>query len=261
MIQSFLKSCLCFLKEKKAKILGLFVAVMSFSLMMVSLAVAQQVNLNMGGGEATLSANVIQFVMMMTVLSVAPGILMTVTCFPFMVTVLSLLRHALGVQQAPPTMVITSLAMFLTFFVMEPTFKKAWGDGIAPYMDNQITEEEAFVKTSTPFRQFMERRVTPQTSNFMAELAKTRIKEGEQMPLTILVPSFMITEIERACKIAFIIFVPFLIIDLVVSSLLMAMGMMMLPPALVSLPIKLVFFTLTSGWTLISTALVRSYNP
>ncbi len=209
------------------------------------------------GGSMT--ANMVQMFLLLTVLSVAPGIMMMITCFPFMVTSLSVLRQALGVPQTPPNMMIMSLAMFLTFYVMQPVFEKSWENGVRPYMDGKINEEIAFERSSAPFRTYMESRVSVETSDFMRELAKDNDPLLEEIPLSVLVPSYMISEIERAFKVGFLIFIPFVIIDLVISALLMSMGMMMLPPSAIALPVKLAFFTLSNGWSLVATALVKSY--
>jgi flagellar biosynthetic protein FliP len=218
-----------------------------------------------------LSTNIIQFFVLLTVLSIAPGIVMMVTCFPFMVTVLSILRQAIGVPQTPPNMMIMSLAIFLTFYVMQPTFEKIWHEGLTPYIEGKITEKLAFEKTINPLRHFMEQRVSVETSDFMKNLVQNQSAEKniakntektQETPvsISILIPAYMITEIERALKVGFLIFIPFVIIDLVVAALLMSMGMMMLPPASVSLPIKLAFFTLSNGWSLLATSLVKSYT-
>ncbi|MFT6071916.1 MAG: flagellar biosynthetic protein FliP [Alphaproteobacteria bacterium] len=225
----------------------------------ISPVAAQSVSVDFGQ-SFTLSTNIIQFFVLLTVLSIAPGIIMMITCFPFMVTVLSILRQAMGVPQTPPNMMIMSLAMFLTFYVMQPTFEKAWNEGLSPYMEGTINEQVAFDKTVRPLRDFMEQRVSIETSSFMQNLSSERDPLDDEIKLSVLIPAYMITEIERAFKVGFLIFIPFVIIDLVVAALLMSMGMMMLPPASVSLPIKLAFFTLSNGWSLLATALVKSYT-
>jgi flagellar biosynthetic protein FliP len=210
-----------------------------------------------GGG---FSASIIQLFLLITVLSLAPGIAMMITCLPFMVIVFSFLRQAIGVQQAPPNMMIMSLAMFLTFFVMEPVFKESWSDGVKPLMDGEITQEVAFENAIDPFRGFMEARVETATIERIAAALPDREfdLEGEK-PLSLLVTSFMLSEIKHAFQIGFVIFLPFLIIDLVIASILMAMGMMMVPPAIVSLPFKLAFFVMADGWMKITEALLRGY--
>ncbi len=229
------------------------------SLVLPGAAAAQSIAIDLGQG-GQLTPRLIQLFVIVTVLSLAPGILMMATCFPFMVTVLSILRQAIGVQQAPPNMMIVSLALFLTLFVMEPVFDKAWRDGVMPYMDETITEEQALDRTIAPFREFMEARVKDNHGGLMMELANARIDPQGHMPLSALLPAFMITEIERAFQFGFIVFLPFLVIDIVVASVLMAMGMIMVPPVMIALPFKLAFFTVSDGWELLSAAMVRSYG-
>ena len=220
---------------------------------------AQEVALNLGDGES-ISARSIQLILLITVLSLAPGIAIMITCFPFVVTVLSILRQGIGLQQAPPNMLIVSLALFLTYFVMEPTFTAAWTNGISPLLDERIEVEEAVEETLDPFRGFMSTRADPETFASMASLREDyEAGPMRTAPLSILIPSFMLSEISRAFQIGFLVFLPFLIIDLVVAAVLMSMGMMMVPPAIVSLPFKLAFFVIADGWTLIAGALVRSY--
>ena len=211
--------------------------------------------------DASLSVRSVQLILLVTVLSIAPALMIMVTCFPFIVTVLSILRQAIGLQQSPPNMLIISLALFLTYFVMEPVFTKAWESGLSPYLNEQIEVEEAFEKTLMPFRVFMAARMNPDTFAKIAELRPetTNAALSPDAPLSLLLPSFMLSEITRAFQIGFLVFLPFLIIDLLVAAILMSMGMMMVPPALVSLPFKLAFFALPDGWALIAGALVRSY--
>lgn len=243
----------------KYTIIFLTVPICLFLLAGLTPAVAQSVSVDFSQGF-TLSTSIIQFFILLTVLSIAPGIIMMVTCFPFMVTVLSVLRQAMGVPQTPPNMMIMSLAMFLTFYVMQPVFEKSWNQGIVPYMDGVFNEQTAFEKTVKPLKEFMEARVSIETSSFLQNLTVDDDPLNQDISLGVLVPAYMITEIERAFKIGFLIFIPFVIIDLVVAALLMSMGMMMLPPASISLPIKLAFFTLSNGWSLLATALVKSYT-
>ena len=228
-------------------------------------AEAQQISIDFGeGGEAgagSLAGRSIQLLMLVTLLSLAPGLAIMVTCFPFIVTVLSILRQALGLQQSPPNMLIVSLALFLTYFVMEPVFTAAWSAGVEPLIAQTIAVEEAFVRAIEPFRGFMANRVEPATFANLADLrpATQELELSPEAPLSLLVPSFLLSEIERAFQIGFLIFLPFLIIDLVVAAILMSMGMMMVPPAIVSLPFKLAFFVIADGWSLIAGSLVRSY--
>jgi len=225
-----------------------------------SAAFAQNISIDLGDG-GSLSARAIQLFVLITVLSLVPGLAIMITCFPFMVTVLAILRQGLGLQASPPNMLIVSLALFLTWFVMEPVFVAAWEAGGRPLTNGNLEPEEAFAAAMTPFREFMLGRVEPDTLSTLATLRPADAIDGigENVPLSLLVPSFMLSEIERAFQIGFIIFLPFLIIDLVVAAILMSMGMMMVPPAIVSLPFKLAFFVVADGWALISGALVRSY--
>lgn len=221
---------------------------------------AQDLSISLGDGDS-ISARTIQLFALITVLSLAPGIAIMVTCFPFLVTVLSILRQAIGLQQSPPNMLIVSLALFLTYFIMEPVFTQAWTNGIAPLGDELIDVETAFVRILEPFRIFMANRLDPETFYAMAELRPDTIGAipTPEAPLSVLVPSFLLSEISRAFQIGFLIFLPFLIIDLVVAAVLMSMGMMMVPPVIVSLPFKLAFFVIADGWSLIAGSLVRSY--
>lgn len=212
------------------------------------------------GDQGSLSLRTVQLFVFITLLSLAPGLAMMVTCFPFMLTVLAILRQAIGVQQAPPNMMIVSLALFLTWFVMEPVFQDSWMNGVEPMSSGVLTPEEAFPKIIAPFRAFMERRVDPETITILEKSSMKKSVEGEQTELAILVPSFLLTEIQRGFEVGFLIFLPFLVIDLVVAAVLMSMGMMMVPPAAVSLPFKLVFFVLADGWGMLAGALVRSYS-
>lgn len=223
---------------------------------------AQEISLSLGDG-GSISARSIQLILLITVLSLAPGLAIMITCFPFLVTVLAILRQAIGLQQSPPNMLIVSLALFLTYFVMEPVFSEAWQNGISPLIEDTIDIETAMTNTLDPFRGFMANRVDPDTYRTMAAL---RPEVGfdnpdPQAPLSVLIPSFLLSEISRAFQIGFLVFLPFLIIDLVVAAILMSMGMMMVPPAVVSLPFKLAFFVVADGWSLVASALVRSYYP
>ena len=229
--------------------------------LVASPAIAQDIAISFGD-DGSLATRSVQLVVLITVLSLVPGIAIMVTCFPFIVTVFAILRQAIGLQQSPPNMLIISLALFLTYFVMEPVFLEAWANGIAPLMNGTMELEEAFVRAMEPLRTFMIGRVEPDT---YAALAELRPDVGSQMavtetPLSVLVPSFLLSEIARAFQVGFLIFMPFLIIDLVVAAVLMSMGMMMVPPAIVSLPFKLAFFVVADGWGLLASSLVRSYS-
>jgi len=222
-------------------------------------AFAQQVTLDLGGADGTLTGRTIQMIALITVLSLVPGLAIMVTCFPFIVTVLSILRQAIGLQQAPPNMLMISLALFLTWFVMDPVLTEAWVNGVRPLTDGQTTLPQAWPAIIGPFREFMTARLDPDAFRTLAALREGVSPVPEDAPLSVLVPSFMLSEIQRAFETGFLLFLPFLVIDLVVSAVLMSMGMMMVPPAIVSLPFKLAFFVVADGWSLVAAALVRSY--
>ncbi len=225
-----------------------------------SSAAAQDISISLGDGDS-LTARTIQLFALITVLSLAPGIAIMVTCFPFLVTVLSILRQAIGLQQSPPNMLIVSLALFLTYFIMEPVFTAAWEAGIGPLTREEIGIETAFTRALEPFRGFMVNRLDGDTFVAMADLRPDTagIAPSPDAPLSVLIPSFLLSEVARAFQVGFLIFLPFLVIDLVVAAVLMSMGMMMVPPAIVSLPFKLAFFVVADGWSLIAGSLVRSY--
>lgn len=220
---------------------------------------AQELNLSLG--EDSLSLRSIQLIALITVLSLAPGIAITVTCFPFVVTVLSILRQGIGLQQSPPNMLIVSLALFLTYFVMEPVITVAWAEGLGPLSREELALDVGIERTLAPFRAFMAARLDMASFSALADLRPDTagLTSPEEAPLSVLVPSFMLSEVARAFQVGFLIFLPFLIIDLVVAAILMSMGMMMVPPAIVSLPFKLAFFVVADGWSLVASSLVRSY--
>jgi flagellar biosynthetic protein FliP len=211
-------------------------------------------------GDGRLSNSVIQLLLLVSVLSLVPGIAMMVTCLPFMVIVFSFMRQAIGVQQAPPNMMIMALAMFLTFFVMEPVFMQAWQTGITPYMDGNLNEQQAWTLTTEPFREFMLKRTDPEALLTLGEAVNRPVVEGQPPSFSLLATAFMLSEIKHAFQIGFVIFLPFMVIDLVVASVLMAVGMMMVPPTVVSLPFKLGFFVLADGWLKITEAVLRGYS-
>ena len=223
-------------------------------------AAAQDISINFGAGTG-LTERVVQLVALLTVLSLAPAILVMVTSFTRIVVVLSLLRTAIGLQTAPPNAVVVSLALFLTAFVMGPAFQTAYQQAVQPLMSGQIQPQEAFERGAVPFRGFMLKNVREKDLALFMDLAKEeKPASPDAVALRILVPAFMISELRRAFEIGFLLFVPFLVIDLVIASVLMSMGMMMLPPVIVSLPFKLIFFVLVDGWNLIVSSLVQSFG-
>jgi len=226
-------------------------------------ALAQSVSLDLGGGDrGAFTGKVIQLIALMTILSIAPGILVMVTSFTRIVVVLSILRSALGAQGTPPNMVLVSLAMFLTAFVMAPTFEQSYDAGVKPLLDQKIDEQTAFTQGVAPFKTFMLAQVREKDLALFIDLSNAGpIATPQDTPLKALIPAFMVSELRRAFEIGFLVYLPFLIIDMVVASVLMAMGMMMLPPVMIALPFKLIFFVMTDGWYLIAGSLVRSFNP
>ena len=236
---------------------------------------AQSINLDVG--DPSVTGRIVQIVLLLTVLSVAPSILMMVTSFTRIVVVLSLLRSALGLQQSPPNAVLIGLSLFLTAYIMGPTLEASWRDGVQPLIDNQITEEQGFERASEPIRAFMVSHVREKDLQLFVDLAGKSDDDdtsgaaiaapeagadakAEAAPLRALVPAFMLSELRRAFEIGFLLFLPFLIIDMVIAAILTSMGMMMLPPLVVSLPFKLIFFVLVDGWWLVCGSLVRSYG-
>lgn len=222
-------------------------------------ALAQEITLDFSEGTG-LNERALQLIALITVLSLAPSILVMVTSFTRIVVVLSLLRTAIGLQTAPPNSVMISLALFLTAFIMMPVFEESYEQGIEPLVAEEIELDEAFTRSIGPFRTFMLTHVREKDLLLFVELSERELPENvEDIPLTVLVPAFMISELRRAFEIGFLLFLPFIVIDLVVASVLMSMGMMMLPPVIISLPFKLIFFVLVDGWSLLAGSLIRSY--
>ncbi len=233
-------------------------------LLMTASAAAQTVDLGslLPNNGASATARIIQMVVILTVLSVAPGLLIMVTSFTRFIVALSFLRTGLGLQSTPANLVLISLSLFMTFFVMAPTFDRAWQNGLKPLMDNTITQQEAYVAVTQPFREFMLAQVRDKDLNLFEDLSKGnfQIKDRSTIDLRLLVPAFMISELRRGFEIGFLIVLPFLVIDMIVATLTMAMGMMMLPPAIISLPVKILFFVLIDGWNMLIGSLVRSVS-
>src|SRR6202034_4631103 len=224
---------------------------------------AQDISINFGQGAAGgggLNERIIQLIALLTVLSLAPSILVMMTSFTRIVVVLSLLRTALGTATAPPNSVVISLALFLTACVMGPVLTNVYDAGVKPLVANQITVNEAFDRASVPLRGFMEKNVREKDLQLFVNMSGEKPQKPEDLSMRVLIPAFMISELKRAFEIGFLLFLPFLIIDLVVASVLMSMGMMMLPPVVVSLPFKLIFFVLVDGWTLVAGSLIQSYG-
>lgn len=226
---------------------------------------AQVADLFQSAANGGLSGRIVQLVALLSILSIAPSLLVMTTSFTRFVIALSFLRSGLGLQSAPGNIVLISLSLFLTFFVMSPTFDKAWRDGVQPLVEQKIGEQEAIGRIVAPFRDFMVSNVREADLRLMKDLRSSRGSEapGEAnaaVSLTILVPAFMISELRRGFEIGFLVALPFLVIDLIVATIVMSMGMMMLPPSVIGLPIKVLFFVLIDGWSLLVRGLVHSYG-
>ena len=224
-------------------------------------ALAQSINVDLGAaGQAGATGRLVQLTALLTVLSLAPSLLVMGTAFTRIVIVLSLLRSAIGAQGTPPNSVLIGLALFLTFFVMQPVMELSWTQGLAPLTQGTITEMEGLQRTAAPFHHFMAANAWPADVQLFLDLAQLpAVAAPDDTPYRALIPAFMIGELRRAFEMGFLLYLPFLVIDLVVGSVLMSLGMMMLPPNAVSLPFKLIFFVLVDGWRLVSGALVQGF--
>jgi flagellar biosynthetic protein FliP len=233
----------------------------SIFLCLVALGFGESITFDMSNIDGSITGRLIQGLIILTVLSIAPSIVVMATSFTRFLVVFSCLRNALGTQQSPPNMVMASLALFLTAYVMGPALETAYEQGLKPLINQKINEEEAFSKIVEPFHKFMGDNVRDKDLELFFNLSKTKLPEKiEQVPLKIMLPAFMISELRRAFEIAFLLFLPFVVIDLVVASLLMAMGMMMLSPVLISLPFKIIFFVLVDGWYLLCGSLIQGFR-
>lgn len=232
----------------------------AFAFLVPPSAIAQTLSLDLGDAAGPMTGRIVQIVVLMTILSLAPAILIVTTSFTRLIVVLSLLRSALGIQTTPPNVVIISLALFLTGFIMAPTFEAAYDNGILPLINEEIDEVTAFERTALPFQEFMLKHVREKDVMLFMDLSASEdVQAPEDIPLKVLIPAFMISELKRAFEIGFLLFIPFLVIDMVVASILMSMGMMMLPPVMIALPFKLIFFVLVDGWNLVARSLVESF--
>ena len=228
-----------------------------------ALAQAPDIGTILPSSDPTAAGRIVQYIVLITVLSVAPGLLIMVTSFTRFVVALSFLRSGLGLQSTPANIILITLALFMTFYVMAPTFDRAWNSGLKPFMDNQISEEVAYKQITDPFREFMTAHVREKDLRMFEEMAAQNFPkraEGAEIDLRVLIPAFMISELRRGFEIGFLIALPFLVIDLIVATLTMSMGMMMLPPTAISLPFKILFFVLIDGWNLLVGSLIRSFS-
>ena len=221
------------------------------------------INLNIGGsGEQGQVSTVLKLLLLLTVLALAPSILIMLTSFTRIVVVFSLLRHALGTQQLPPNQIIIGLSLFLTFFIMTPVWEKVNTQALQPYFNNQISGEKAFELSAQPVREFMLKHTREKDLALFVKISKgKRPERPADVSLSVLIPSFIISELRTAFQIGFLIYMPFLVLDMVIASVLLSMGMLMLPPIMVSLPFKLLLFVLVDGWYLIVGSLVQSFGP
>lgn len=243
----------------------LFIGLTVFALLYAFLPVeafAQSLTLDMNGSpEGTAAARMIQMVILLTLITLAPSILIMATSFMRIVIVLSFLRSAMGLQQTPPNQVLVSLALFLTMFIMAPAFEKSYEDGLKPLMEEKITEMQAIERIAEPFHSFMMQHVRPKDLALFVNMSPNlKIETPEDTPYRVLLPAFMISELKRAFEIGFLLFIPFVVIDMLVASILMAMGMMMLPPVMISLPFKLIFFVMVDGWYMVCGSLIKSFG-
>lgn len=240
-----------------------------FSLLIfsISLLFAQEpappvVNLSIAALEEPAQfVKTINIAVILTLLVLAPTLILMVTSFTRLIIVFSLLRQALGLQQTPPNQIIISLSLILTIFIMEPYFKKSWDNAIVPYMDEKIGYEVAFEEGVKPFKEFMIKNTREKDLALFYRIKKEENpKNIDDVPLTLLMPAFIVSELKTAFEIGFLIFLPFLVIDIIVASILMSLGMMMLPPVMISLPIKIIFFIVIDGWALIIGNLAQSFK-
>jgi len=229
----------------------------------VALAQIPDLNSLLPPGNGSTSGRIIQLMALITVLSVAPGLLIMVTSFTRFAVALSFLRSGLGLQTTPANLVLVSLALFMTFYVMAPTFDRAWETGVQPLMKNEISEEDAYLKITDPFREFMLAHVRDKDLQTFESLAAESFRkkfDDKRIDLRVIIPAFMISELRRSFEIGFLIMLPFLVIDMIVATLTMSMGMMMMPPTILALPFKMLFFVLIDGWNLLASGLVRSFS-
>lgn len=256
-------NCINFCKKFcSVKLLALTAAVLTIMLLAANSASAQTMTIDLGEDAGSTTARMIQLFLITTVLSIAPSILVMTTSFTRIVIVFGILRKAMATQTAPPNTVIVGLALFMTAFIMQPTFEKSWNEGLKPMINEEIDEKEAIERTIKPFHTFMIKNVREKDLELFLGLAKIKdVKKKEDIPLTVLIPAFMISECRRAFEMGFLIYLPFVIIDMVIASVLMSMGMMMLPPVMLAMPFKLIFFVLIDGWYMLCGSLVQSFNP
>jgi flagellar biosynthetic protein FliP len=230
-------------------------------LLIPTLSHAQNLSLNLqDAATGTASARIFSVLALITVLSLAPSIVIMMTSFTRLIVVFSLTRSALSTNNTPPNMVLISLALFMTMFIMSPTLEKSWNEGIKPVIDEQIEITDGLEKATAPLKEFMVKNTREKDLQLFTDLAQEKPESIEDTSLKTAIPAFMISELRRAFEIGFLIYVPFLIIDMVIASVLMSMGMMMLPPSVLSLPFKVIFFVLVDGWYMLAGSLINSFH-
>jgi flagellar biosynthetic protein FliP len=253
-------------KWQRFTLVAIFLA--AFALLGLTPALAQQqgtpiipgVTVNIGGSETGNVSTAIQIVLLMTVLTLAPSIMLLMTSFTRIVIVLGFVRSALGVQGAPSNQLIIGMALFLTFFIMAPVGQRMNDEALQPYLAKTITASEAYAKASVPIRQFMLKQTRPSEVDFFLGLSGSGSTRMDEVPLNVITPAFIISELQTSFQMGFLVFIPFLVIDFLVASTLMSMGMMMMPPVMISLPFKLLLFVLVDGWHLVVRSLVESFG-
>ena len=224
-------------------------------------ALAQSVSLNLNDvSTGSASARIFSILALITILSLSPSIVIMMTSFTRLITVFSITRSALATNSTPPNMVLIALALFMTIFIMSPTLEKSWKQGIKPVIDEKIEITEGLEKAAIPLKEFMIKNTREKDLQLFSDLAKEKPESVEKASLKITIPAFMISELRRAFEIGFLIYIPFLIIDMVIASVLMSMGMMMLPPSVLSLPFKIIFFVMIDGWYMLSGSLINSFH-
>ncbi len=239
----------------------LFVLTLIVGCLVSTSSFAQSVSLNIDDASTgTASARIFSILALITILSLAPSIVIMMTSFTRLIVVFSITRSALAINATPPNMVLISLALFMTIFIMTPTLEKSWEIGIKPVIDEKIEILDGLERASAPLKEFMVKNTREKDLQLFSDLAKEKPKSIEKSPLKITIPAFMISELRRAFEIGFLIYIPFLIIDMVVASVLMSMGMMMLPPSVLSLPFKIIFFVLIDGWYMLAGSLINSFH-
>lgn len=242
------------------KILTAF-CVFIITLLLCNPAYAQSVSLNLDNvTSGTATARIFSVLALITILSLAPSIVIMMTSFTRLIVVFSITRSALATNATPPNTVLIALALFMTIFIMSPTLEKSWELGIKPIIDEKVEIVEGLEKASEPLKEFMVKNTREKDLQLFSDLAKEKPKDIKSASLKITIPAFMISELRRAFEIGFLVYVPFLIIDMVIASVLMSMGMMMLPPSVLSLPFKIIFFVMIDGWYMLSGSLINSFH-